>query len=289
LSAELPDVTLDPAFIYKAVTKDHRKWLNAQKLFWYCQHPEQVKVMDRREWLNRLSQFSQGVVYLPDIRTYSLQVKVLHNIGLFEAIDLNCPDLEYSSDGEVIQRLLKQARKFSRSIRTAFDLRVTQQTKPIQFVNHLLNRVGLHLKFHRQITKGERFYRLDLDRLNDLDRIAVLESLSQRWGQLGSESSFEESQQEPIDINNTVLYCEPLPSTPSPESSIPEEQRDEVPEEELICATAETFLSRLWLAIESFKFPQVQIWLWKALNAEITEPLSVPPYLSPDSQYFLPP
>jgi hypothetical protein len=30
--------------------------------------------MDRREWLDHLWQFTDGAVYLPDIRTYSLQV-----------------------------------------------------------------------------------------------------------------------------------------------------------------------------------------------------------------------
>ncbi len=211
LSAELLGVTLDPAFIYKAVTKDHRKWLNAQKLFWYCQHPEQVKVMDRREWLDHLRQFSNGAVYLPDIRTYSLQVKVLHDIGLFRVIDLNCPDQEYSGDAEAIGRLLQKARKFSRNIHTAFNLKVTKQSKPIQLINHLLKRVGLHLKFQRQVAKGQRFYRIDLNKLNDPDRITVLNSLSQKWAQLSSESQFWASQRKSIESNNTDLCCESEP------------------------------------------------------------------------------
>ncbi|MBE9171119.1 hypothetical protein IQ238_27595 [Pleurocapsales cyanobacterium LEGE 06147] len=54
LRAELPGVELTPEFVYKAVTKDRRKWLNAQKLFWCCQHPDKTKILDRREWLDHL-------------------------------------------------------------------------------------------------------------------------------------------------------------------------------------------------------------------------------------------
>ena len=208
LKAELPGVELTPEFIYKAVTKDGRKWLNAHKLFWYCQHPQQVKVMDRKAWLDHLWQFSHGVVYLPDIRTYSLQVQVLQNIGFFQVIDLDCPEREYCGEEEAIQEMLRKARKFSRTLYTAFNLRVTKKTKPIQFINHLLKRVGLHLKFHRQIAKEQRFYRIDLDKLNDPHRQAVLDSLSQKWGQLGSESDCWESQQTPVDINNTGSCCD---------------------------------------------------------------------------------
>jgi len=208
LKAELPGVELTPEFIYKAVTQDGRKWLNAHKLLWYCQHPQQVKVMDRKAWLDHLWQFSHGVVYLPDIRTYSLQVQVLQNIGFFQVIDLDCPEREYCGEGEAIQEMLRLARKFSRTLYTAFNLRVTKKTKPIQFINHLLKRVGLHLKFHRQIAKGQRFYRIDLDKLNDPHRQAVLDSLSQKWGQLGSESDCWESQQTPVDINNTGSCCD---------------------------------------------------------------------------------
>ena len=216
LKAELPGVELTPEFIYKAVTKDGRKWLNAHKLFWYCQHPEQVKVLDRKAWLDHLWQFSHGVVYLPDIRTYSLQVQVLQNIGFFQVIDLDCPEREYCGEEEAIQEMLRKARKFSRTLYTAFNLKVTKKTKPIQFINHLLKRVGLHLKFHRQIAKGQRFYRIDLDKLNDPHRQAVLDSLSQKWGQLGSESDCWESQQTPININNTGSCCDSWVSQQTP-------------------------------------------------------------------------
>ncbi|WP_013321021.1 plasmid replication protein, CyRepA1 family [Gloeothece verrucosa] len=209
LKAELPGIELTKEFIYKATTKDRRKWLNAQKLFWYSQNPDKTKILDLREWLDHLWQFVNGAVYLPDIRTYSFQIKVLQDIGLFESIDLKNPDKEYSGDDEGIQEVLRLARKFSRSINTAFNFKVTLQTKPIQFINRLLNRVGLHLKFERQVKGRQRFYRLALDKFNDPDRIAVLDSLNRKWEQLGSESDSWASQRKPVEINNTDESCDP--------------------------------------------------------------------------------
>ncbi|PSF35965.1 hypothetical protein C7H19_14550 [Aphanothece hegewaldii CCALA 016] len=208
LKAELPGVELTTEFVHKAITASKRKWLNAHKLFWYLQNPEKVKTLDRREWLDHLSKFTEGTVYLPDIRTYSFQVKVLRDLGLFDVINLNCPEQNYCTDAPAIRQLLGRARKLYKSINTAFHLKVTKQTKPIQFINHLLSRVGLRLKYHKQLKSGRRLYRIDLESLNDPDRLAVLESLTQKLSQTVSESTTGESQQTPININNTGICCD---------------------------------------------------------------------------------
>ena len=311
LKAELPDVPLTPDFIHKAVTQNQRKWLNAQKLFWYAQHPKLIETIDRREWLHHLHQFSQGVVYFPDIRTYSLQVKVLRNIGLFRLIDLNCPEKEYSSDGAEIQSLLRQARQYASLIRTTFNLKVTKKTKPIQFLNLLLDRVGLHLQFHRQTAKGERFYRLDLDRFHDPDRLAVLHSLDQKWSELSSEhpvepapveptvakaATIEEapveqapvggSQREPIYINN-CFHCGSDDLSPEEPTEIPPEIGAEV---ELLTQdsniTPSTVLSGIQTILGFFRFPLAKFWLEKALEVEQTEWAAIQQYLARYAQGF---
>lgn len=176
LKAELPSIELTSEFVHKAITANRRKWLNAHKLFWYWQNPKKAKMLDRREWLDHLWKFADGTVYLPDIRTYSFGVKVLRDLGLFDVINLDCPEGDYSADDEAIRKLLGRARKLAKSIHTAFNLRVSKQTKPIQFINHLLGRVGLRLKCHKQLQNGRRIYRVDLEWLNDGDRLAVLDS-----------------------------------------------------------------------------------------------------------------
>lgn len=190
------------------------------------QNPEKVKILDRREWLEHLWKFAEGTVYLPDIRTYSFQVKVLRDLRLFDVINLNCPKQDYCTDAPAIRQLLGRARKLYKSINIAFNLKVTKQTKPIQFINHLLSRVGLRLKYHKQLKSGRRLYRIDLESLNDPDRLAVLESLTQKWLQLGSEPTTEGSQQTPVNIYNTGICCDStLISTQNePHTDEPEEE-----------------------------------------------------------------
>ncbi|MEG3437748.1 plasmid replication protein, CyRepA1 family [Pannus brasiliensis CCIBt3594] len=193
LKAELPGVELTSEFVYKVVTKDRRRWLNAVKFFWYCQNPNKTRVIDRREWLNHLHRFIDGAVLLADIRTYSLQARVIKNLRLFELIDLDDPDREYANDGEEMAKILKYACEYRRDLWLAFGLRVTDKTKPCQFVNHLLDRLNLHLMQSRQVNGGRRFYRLDRRLLEDPDRLAVLNSLSGKWEEVGTRATTEDS------------------------------------------------------------------------------------------------
>jgi len=210
LKAELPGVELTPEFVYKAVTENRRKWLNAQKLFWYMQNPDKVLILDRREWVNHLWQYANGSVFLPDIRTYSLQVKVIRDMQLFEVIDLCQPEKEYSLDDAAIASLIERARKQTTQIYTAMNLRVTQKTTPIKFINGILARVGLNLKFSRQTHDGKRFYQLDSALLYDSDRLAVLEALTRKWAEIGveadimsaSDPKFHPQQETPICITS---------------------------------------------------------------------------------------
>ncbi|MBR8831743.1 MAG: hypothetical protein N5P05_002663 [Chroococcopsis gigantea SAG 12.99] len=208
LRAELPGVELTPEFVHKAITADRRRWLNAHKLFWYSQNPEKVKTLDRREWLEHLSKFIDGAVYLPDIRTYSLQVKVLRDIGLFDVIDLNNPDKEYCGDDEAILEMMRRVRRFSRSVGTAFNLRFNKGSRPIQFLNLLLGRLGLRLKFHRQSSSGTRFYRIDSERLLDPDRLAVLDSLETKLSRTLTDTETEVSHTPAVSIYNKAGYCD---------------------------------------------------------------------------------
>jgi hypothetical protein len=68
LQDELPGVELTAEFIYKAVVSDRRRWLNRQKLFWYCFNLDATKIADTDHWLNRVRKFVDGNSFIPDIR-----------------------------------------------------------------------------------------------------------------------------------------------------------------------------------------------------------------------------
>ncbi len=207
LRAELPEIPLTPEFIHKVVTKDNRRWLNQQKLFWYLENSEITKVLDRKEWVHHLEKFNEGIPYIPDIKTYSVKVKLLKDIGLFTFIDLSNPEKEYSNNDPYVQKILDKAKKYRRLLRLCFNLKITEKTKGIQFINYLLKRVGIYLKLHHQSSKGIRFYRVDADKLADPDRLAILKALTTKWGHL--EPKLSESQQKNSStINNVEFPCD---------------------------------------------------------------------------------
>ena len=82
LSQELPGVDLTLEFVHKAVTKDGRRWLNAQKLWWYGLHPTETTNRDRAILYSKLKMFNVGIAFIPDIKTLSLQIKALQEVGI---------------------------------------------------------------------------------------------------------------------------------------------------------------------------------------------------------------
>jgi hypothetical protein len=208
LRSELPGIELTPEFIYKAVTADRRHWLNAVRLYWYCQHPKEAAARDTQIWLSQLAKFASGAVYLPDVRTVTLQVSVLRQVGLFEAIDTVKGEKIYSEDSPEIQRVYTQARRLYHKLRLAFGITVTKKTSPIFAINRLLERVGLRLKCCGEDKNRKRLYQVDLALLTDSDRIAVLESLSRRAAQIQAERALEAPAPFADSINNAQLCGE---------------------------------------------------------------------------------
>ncbi|WP_414553092.1 plasmid replication protein, CyRepA1 family [Anabaena sp. CCY 0017] len=177
LKDELPEIGLTPEFIYKAVYKDNRRWLNGVKLFWMTQNVNATQEADRKHWKYKLKQFCDGVAYLPDVRTYSAKVEAINKIGLFEAIPLDDFETEYHDDSEALKEWLKKSVLPHRKLlKDAFNISVNKNTQAIKFINQLLNKVGLKLK---QIRKSGdvKYYSLDAELATDADRAEVLRSL----------------------------------------------------------------------------------------------------------------
>ncbi len=195
LKQELPGVELTPDFIHKAVIKDNRRWLRGTKLFWYCRHPSITKEIDQGHYLSKLKQFANGVIFLPDIRNYSVMVDEIEQLGLFELIDLENPK-ELSKDDPRVILFMEKAYFRRHTIYNALGLTVTEKTDPIKFIERLLERIGLGLILSRTEKEGEkktRYYSLNTDALNDPDRLAVLEALDRRFlGEVQGNSNLAE-------------------------------------------------------------------------------------------------
>ena len=53
------------------------------KLFWWCFNRDAISHEDNQQWKAKLKQFSKGVPFLPDIKTYSPKVDAIHKSGIF--------------------------------------------------------------------------------------------------------------------------------------------------------------------------------------------------------------
>ncbi len=198
----LPGVELSADFIYKASIENRGRWLSAVRLFWRMQNPDKVKVLDEKTWRSHLSQL---MVYLPDIRTYSLQVEVLRE--LLEP-ELLTPGIELCNDSQPLKRLMQRALGIRRRLKVAFDLHVHKDSDPIKLWGKLLEKVGIETKFVAR-RDNVRYYGICEVSFNDADRVAVLAALNRKYRDLEikrsetvTKSTVEVCQIPPVIVNN---------------------------------------------------------------------------------------
>lgn len=201
LKNELPGVDLTPQFIRKAVIEDRRRWLNSVKLYWMLESEDKTQELDRREWRHKLKQFSQGIAFIADIRTYSAQVKALKDVGLPSLID---PERDYTAADADIQEFLQRAYFMRHRLYTALNVTVTAKTDAIDLINRLLKKVGLRLVCDRK-SGDTRYYRLGQEQLLDPDRISVLDALSRKYAEIQNQQASELGHDAPIYLNKKAV------------------------------------------------------------------------------------
>ncbi|MBD2062570.1 ATP-binding protein [Funiculus sociatus GB2-A5] len=201
LKNELPGVDLTPQFIRKAVIEDRRRWLNSVKLYWMLGNEAKTQELDRREWRHKLKQFSQGIAFIADVRTYSAQVKTLKDVGLLSLID---PERDYTAADADVQEFLQRAYFMRHRLYTALNITVTSKTDAIDLINRLLKKVGLRLVCDRK-SGDTRYYRLDREQLLDPDRISVLDALNRKYAEIQNQQAPELGHDTPICLNKKAV------------------------------------------------------------------------------------
>jgi len=176
---ELPGLPLTAKFIYEAIYKDNRQWLNQVKLFWMCFNIEATKETDRRHWKYKLGQFAKGVPYIPDLKTYSLQVEAICQSKVLDLISLTDFETEYSEGNEKVQEWFNHLKKQKKILKAAFGINITGKTYPIALINRIIGKIGLKLRKTRKEC-DVTYYCLDQEPLLDADRVAVLAALDLR-------------------------------------------------------------------------------------------------------------
>ncbi|MGF1672162.1 MAG: plasmid replication protein, CyRepA1 family, partial [Rivularia sp. (in: cyanobacteria)] len=182
LKRELPAVELTKDFLYKTVYKDDRRWLNQVKLFWMATNPDITKQLDSQEWRRKLKQFSKGVAYIPDVKSYSHKVEVIKKTGLLDF--LNSHDEELTEDSPKIQKFFKDCQIYRKQLKSAFGIYLTKDYPAVKLLNRLLEKVGLKMvtsRIEQQNKAKKRYYKLNQELLKDPDRNAIIESLNLKF------------------------------------------------------------------------------------------------------------
>ncbi|WP_026730825.1 plasmid replication protein, CyRepA1 family [Fischerella sp. PCC 9605] len=207
LKRELPSVELTADFLYKAVYKDNRRWLNQTKLHWWCLNQDAIKYEDEQEWRHKLKQFSKGVPFLPDIKTYGPKVEAIIKSSVLEWINPTDLEAEYCNSSPEGKKFLQKALGIRKLLKTALRITVTKDSHPIALANRILGRLGLGLAYIKK-EKNIKYYKLDEELATDPDRAAVWSALKIRWSNEKSQFAETKPQQalEPGTNSNESLY-----------------------------------------------------------------------------------
>lgn len=182
LKKELPGIELTPEFVHKVSTSDKGRWKNSVRLFWNCQNLGATRERDLATWRYKLKQFSEGVVYISDINTLSLQCRALIQSGIFEFIKEESSG-EFIDESPEMRGFLDWGESNKKLLQRAFGMKPGKSA--VRFVGQMLGKVGLSLKVTRTEKLPDngklRWYSFDKSLMEDPDRLAVLEALDRAW------------------------------------------------------------------------------------------------------------
>jgi hypothetical protein len=179
LAESLPGRELTKEFFLKAVI---RRGLTEVKNYWRLTHPEETKRQDIKTWMYHLQEFATYQPFLPDVQTHEPKFQVLRDVGLLKFTE--DVETEYHASASVIQEFFEACWRNRLKLKTTWGVVVTRNSKPIDLLNRLLEKVGLRLKATRHARVGReriRFYALDETLVNDPDRQATLAAMDRKY------------------------------------------------------------------------------------------------------------
>jgi hypothetical protein len=221
LAESLPGRELSKEFLLNAII---RRGLTEVKNYWRLTHPEETKRQDRKTWIRHLQEFASHIPFLPDVQTHEPKFQVLRDVGLQNFTENTT--VEYHATARIIQEFFEACWRNRLKLKTTWDIVVTRNSKPIDLLNRLLEKVGLRLKATRHARVGReriRFYSLDEALVNDPERLATLEAMDRKYVNVVppetlTQQGLTPEQCAPNIINNCGDHCsfdaQPQTSTP---------------------------------------------------------------------------
>ncbi|MEO0935997.1 MAG: hypothetical protein AAFY21_20410 [Cyanobacteria bacterium J06641_2] len=90
---------------------------------------------------------------------------------------------EFTEDSPKVKQFVKDCHRHKKKLKSAFGIHLSKDYPAIKLLNRLLERIGLKMGMCRKAKKGskERYYKLKSEELYDKHRLAVIESLNQKF------------------------------------------------------------------------------------------------------------
>ncbi|MBD2138146.1 DUF3854 domain-containing protein [Anabaena sp. FACHB-1237] len=144
--------------------KDDQGYYGQLLIHYYLTHESQYfHLRDQQEWFTQLS-WGEGEVFLPDLKTYTLQVEAMRTLGMLQFLESD--RLFRENDPDIIwlkNVVLQSSKHLKRAL--GIDLirgqKHTSNISGIMIIKRLLGLLGLKLKCKHDV------YKIDLMTLND--------------------------------------------------------------------------------------------------------------------------
>ena len=226
LLEHLEEIGIKPGkFYYQAILEDRKFWLNGVKLLWQYHHRKDLIEDDFKELSFSLGRFDKaGTTCLQDVKVKSGFLDFVHKWELFNLIDLDNPDKEYTNAD------LKPFLDKSRTKAIAQNLKLYFQTQPlaakdegkgIVWINKRLERFSLKLEKTRESNKV-RYYKLvslEVEKYPEILRKVIEEVLDQKNSETITRREIQRRSKSPNDIYTSENYCAVLPDVVLSDSS----------------------------------------------------------------------
>ncbi|ABA21394.1 conserved hypothetical protein [Trichormus variabilis ATCC 29413] len=153
--------------------RDDQGYYTQLLIHYYLTHEsEYFQIRDQQEWHQQLS-WGNGKVFLPDLKTYTLEVEAMRALGMPQFIDIEREFTENASDLIWLKDVVFQHSRHIKRVLGIDFIRCQERITAIKVLSRLMNLLGLKLKRVGDI------YQIDSETFND-DRQKIFPVWQQR-------------------------------------------------------------------------------------------------------------
>ena len=163
--------------VYAIKFKDGGSFYSGIKKYHLFTNEDALKEQEQKVLTKRVLASSLGVPFLPDFKSGTAGVRLLHSLGLTPFLN---PSFLYHKDSPEVVTLRTNALRLKKKLWNLLGIHITKDSCPIKLIERLLRSIGLQkapAKVEQSQGKKTRFYCLDTSVFYDTQRLALVQGL----------------------------------------------------------------------------------------------------------------